>query len=347
MSLAYIGCRTTRERNARGKGISVYRTDGQAGEWELIQIMEHENNPSWLCFGKEKKFLYAVHGDFTEVSSYRIDDSTGELTYLNTVSSGGKNPVASITDWTGEYLFVASLQGGALSTLKIREDGSLTQPVFRVPLAGMTENGFSHAHHCVLDRTGKYLFAATQGRGKGYGAVYLFRILEDGELKQLQRFDIGDDKEPRHLVVQTDNRHIYVLNEKGNSIYVLRFYEVEGKLEYQSAVSTLPADYKGESQAGEILLHPSGKYVYSTNRTHNSVAAFRVLEDGGLEMTGCISCRGDIPRFMTFDVEAKNILVANEESDTIELFHIDSEDGSLSYTGKNIKTESPVCIILK
>lgn len=346
MSIAYVGCRTTKERNARGKGISVYKINDATGEWKLVQTAESKDNPSWLGFDHTGEYLYTVHGDFYEVSSYKVD-KTGKLSYMGTSASGGKNPVFLMPDKTNRFVYVATLQGGAVSVLERKEDGSLSDPVFQAHLEGLTKEGLSHAHQCQLDRTGNWLLVPTQGRKKGYGAVFVFKTFEDGSLKQVQRFDIGDDQEPRHLVCSIDNKTVYVLNEKGSTISVLKFDDKEGKLESVGMVSTLPGDYKGESQAGEILIQPDGKYIYATNRTHDSICVFAIRQDGMPEPIQWISSRGKIPRFMGMGWNGTKLFAANEETDTIEIFNIARESGKLSWSGVSVATGSPVCVVIK
>ena len=124
VKFAYIGCRTTKVRKARGKGISVYKVDGD--NWELVQILEGQVNPSYLCLNKAQNRLYSIHGDFCQVSAFKIRED-GTLEYLNTVKTYGTNPVHLVLDASGRWLFVANLQTGAVSLIPVKEDGSLDQ----------------------------------------------------------------------------------------------------------------------------------------------------------------------------------------------------------------------------
>jgi len=161
--IVYIGCRTTKERNASGKGLKVYSINHD-GNWKVVQIINDLINPSYQCFDKDREFLYTVHGDISAVSSFKIDKNTGKLSHLNMVDSGGKNPVFITVNKKNQYIYVASLQGGAVSVLKRNADGSLTNPVFKAVLQGKTKEDISHPHQCVWDKSGKYLIVPAQGR---------------------------------------------------------------------------------------------------------------------------------------------------------------------------------------
>lgn len=347
MSYAYVGCRTTRERNARGKGIGVYSVD-DTGKWAPVQLLEGLENPSFLCFDAEKKFLYCVHGDGFSVSSFRIDSKNGTIEKLNTIRSVGKNPVFLTADRTNRYLYVASLQGGAVSTLRRNGDGSLTDPIFTAKLEGLTEGSVSCAHQCLLSPSGEYLFVPTQGRGKGYGGVFVFRTMEDGSLVRTQRFEARAKDEPRHLVVHGNGRWEYVLNEKGNCVTFSEFSPSAGTMQAKQIVSTLPETYVGDSQAGELVISTDFRFLYASNRTHDSIAQFSIDEQtGSIRCIGWTPCLGKIPRFMGLDPSGHRLAVANEESDTIRIFELDPLSGTPVFSGITIPSESPVCIVFK
>ncbi len=332
----------------QGKGISVYKINDATGEWELIQIAKDLENPSYLCFDNTKEFLYTVHGDQNAVSAYQVDKKTGCVTYLNTVKSGGRNPVYLTADKTNKYIYVASLQGGTVATLLRKPDGSLTDPVAKEYLEGLTEDGNSHAHQCILDRTRQYLFVPTQGRGTGYGGVFVYRTNEDGSLSRTQRWLSRKNDEPRHLAIHENNRYVYLANEQGNSVTFLEFDEQAGELSARQIVSTLPDTYVGESQAGAIAIHPNNRFIYTTNRTHNSVALLTAdKKTGYLKYIACTPSLGEIPRFMTLSPDGKRLYAVNELSDTIRVFDIDQRTGTITFCGLTVLTQSPVCLVFR
>jgi len=347
MSIAYVGCRTTAERNARGKGISVYHVDDATGAWTLLQILEDLVNPSFLCFDNEQRFLYTVHGDGTTASSFAID-ADGRIHLLNTVPIGGRNPVFLTPDADNSFIYVASLQGGAVAVCRRLPDGSLSEPIHMVHLEGKAESGVSHAHQCVFDPSGAYLLVPTQGRRIGYGGVFVFRKEPDGALTRTDRWLAREHDEPRHLIFHPNGRFAYLLNEHGNCVTFFHFDRKTGTLEAKQIVSTLPETWTKEGWASELCISPDGRYLYASNRSHDSVAQLSVdPHTGYMRFLECTPCLGRTPRFMTLTPDGSYLLVANEDSDTIRIFSLDPEDGRLSFTGYTVETGSPTCILWK
>lgn len=343
---AYVGCRTTKERNARGKGIKVFEIQ-ENGEWNLIQLVENLVNPSYLCLDQTKRFLYTVHGDFSEISAFSIDEHTGKLAYLNTVSTGGVNPVHLTVEKSNRYIYVANLQTGTVAVLPRKENGSLEERKGLYTLPGIGEGNVSHPHQTAQDMTGDYLIVSCQGRKQGFGQVDVFRINhETGELDKTCLVKSREIAEPRHCVIHPNNHWCYGVNEKDYSVTFYHFNEEEGSLEARQILPTLPDTYTGDGWASGIIMSRDGRYVVVSNRKHDSITSFRIHpETGMLSYCDCIKTGGQQPRFITLDEMGDKILAANELSDTITEFSLDKDTGRLSFTGKSIKTESPVCVI--
>ena len=346
MHYAYVGCRTTKERNARGKGLKVFAVSDTTGAWDEIQCLETEENPSYQALDNEKKYLYSVHGDFTVVSSYRIREDH-RLEYINTVDIGGKNPVFITADRTNQYMVVAALQGGAVYVIRRREDGGLGEIVNTVHFEGKKEGAVSLAHQCIWDQKKEYLFVVMQGRIQGYGQVRVLRFHpEDGSFTQTDQYlspNVYD--EPRHIAVHPNNRWVYLINEKGNKMTYFSFDEESGKLKALQNLPTLPETYTGEGQASAAVLNERGDILIGSNRIHESIVVYRIDRNTGyMKELGYYSCLGLTPRFITFNLDYSRFYVANEDSDTIVEMKLDSDRGILEYTGRVISTESPVCI---
>ena len=223
----YIGCRTTKERNARGRGIRIFDVNET---WVSNNIISTFDNPSYLITDNSKKFIYAVHGDFDKVSSFKIEDD-GNLTFLNMVNSTGKNPVYMVCSKDNHFVFVATLQGGTIATLPRLDDGSLGEAIHIYHLEGIIPDGVSHAHQCILDKSGKYLLVPTQGRGVGYERIWCFSIdSKTGQLELVSTVDAPQGSEPRHLVITNDNKRVYCINEKGNYVSYYDFDSDTGTL---------------------------------------------------------------------------------------------------------------------
>lgn len=345
---AYVGCRTTAERKARGKGIKVYRRT-EEGEWEQIQLVEGLTNPSYLCTDRTGRFVYTVHGDRSEISAFRADDRDGTLSYINTVSAGGVNPVHLSADRTNRWIFVANLQTGNVSVLSRREDGGLGELTGTYYIPGRTEGSVSHPHQVMQDQTGAFLAVSCQGRLQGTGQVAVFRINSgNGSLEKVCAVRSREIAEPRHLVFHPNNRWCYGVNEKDYSVTFYQFDEAEGRLEARQILPTLPDTYTGDGWASGIILCENGRYVVVSNRRHDSLTSFRVEEETGkLRFCSCVKTGGQQPRFITEDPWSGRIIAANELSDTLTEFCLDPEDGSMYPSGRVIASESPVCVIFR
>lgn len=344
MKYAYVGCRTTKERNARGEGLKVYQIL-PGGEWKQLQCLYTEPNPSFQTLDREGKYLYSVHGDITKVSSYRIlEDHT--LKHLNTIDVGGKNPVDITVDRDNRHVIVATLQGGAIYTIRRCADGSLGELISKFCYEGKEEGKVSTIHQCIWDQKQNYLFSAAQGRGNGYGQLRsLLYDHETGNFSEASRFMARTWDEPRHAVVHPNNRWLYLCEEKGNKIVFFRFDEATGKLDPMQELSTVPETVTGYSDASEVMVDPSGKWVLVSNRYTDSVAVYRIDPlTGYLKSTGFFPCLGKTPRFFCFGPNGK-CYVANEDSDTIVEFDFDTVTGQLIPTLNIVHTGSPVCIV--
>jgi len=326
----YVGCRTTKQRNARGEGLKTYEILPD-GSWKELQCLFVEDNPSYQTLDREGKYLYSVHGDLTKVSSYKIlPDHT--LEHLNTIDIGGKNPVDVTVDKENRHVIVATLQGGTLYTIARNADGS--------------PGKVSTIHQCLWDQTRNYLFAAAQGRVNGFGQ---FRCLkynhESGEFTQTAKFLSRTWDEPRHAAVHPNNRWVYMCEEKGNKVLYFQFDEKTGSMEAMQELTTVPETVTGYSDASEVMVDPSGRYVLVSNRYTDSMAVYRIDPvTGYLKNTGFFPCLGKTPRFFCFAPNGK-CYVANEDSDTVIEFDFDSVTGQLTPTLNIVRTGSPVCLV--
>ena len=173
---AYVGCRTTKERNARGKGINVYYVE-PSGEWKHVQLVEDLINPSFLAMDRMQKYMYTIHGDFSEISAFAIDPANGGLTFLNRQSTEGKNPVHLVPDPSNRYMVVANYATGTLVTLPILSDGKLGVVIDKVSLPGepgpnKTQQESSHPHEVSYDRQGRFIIVPD----KGLDRVFAFSV---------------------------------------------------------------------------------------------------------------------------------------------------------------------------
>lgn len=342
MGICYVGCRTTAERGGKGKGISVYRTGTGTG-WELLQVQE-QINPSFLCLDSTGRFLYAVHGDFSEISSYAVR-SDGRLALLNTVSTGGTNPVHLSIDRTERWVFVSNLQTGNVSVLPRRGDGALETPKYTYFIPGNGGPGYiSHPHQVQQDPSGNYLIVSAQGRLQGLGQVVVYRIdHQSGALTRLCAALARTGAEPRHCVFSPDGTYCYGVNEK--SCTVTQYGFAEGQLAPCRIVQTLPEERTAEGWSSGIAIHPNGRFIYVSDRKQNIVSAFQISQAGAPKLTGCFDTMGQQPRFIDIAPGAGSLIAANELSHTIWEFPIDQETGQLRQGILRAETGSPVCAV--
>lgn len=348
MGYVYVGCRSTKERNARGKGLKTYEISETTGAWKELQCLKMEENPSYQTLDNKKEYLYSVHGDITKASSYKIKED-GTLEHLNTIDIGGKNPVFITTDQTNTYVVIAALQGGAVFVIRRQADGSLGEIVHTTRLQGKREGDISFAHQCIWDQKKEFLFVVTQGRGQGYGQVKVFRFdSKDGHLEETDTYKGWEQDEPRHVAIHPNNRYVYLINERGNRMTFFEFDAAEGKLHPRQNLPTLPATYTGEGQASAALLNEDGTILIGSNRIHESIVLYRINQETGyMTELGYYPALGKTPRFITFNPDYSKFYIANEDSDTIVEMKLDADKGQMEYTGNVIATESPVCITFK
>jgi 6-phosphogluconolactonase (cycloisomerase 2 family) len=221
---AYTGCRTTKERGARGEGINVFRIDGGAGAWSHAQLVKDLVNPSFLAFDREQRFLYAVHGDFSEISAFRVDRESGNLTLINQQSTGGKNPVALVTDRSNKFMIVANYATSSLAVLPLRDDGGLEPLTQLLQLPGTggpnkVEQTASHPHHVVWDTAGRFLIVPDKGVDR------IFSLTFDSASHNLKLTDPGffttrPGAGPRHASFHPSAPFVYVNYELDSSLSV-------------------------------------------------------------------------------------------------------------------------------
>jgi 6-phosphogluconolactonase len=350
---AYVGCRTTRERNARGDGINVYRMDAASGDWTHVQLLGGLLNPSFLAFDRRQRFLYTVHGDSTEVSAFRIDGATGRLTLLNRQSTRGRNPVHLAVDPTNRFLVVANHITSSIAVLPIDpEEGAIGEAVDLVELKGeigphRVEQPFAKPHQVEFDPAGRFIIVPDKGLDRVFG----FRLdPTTGKLAPTEQGSVvaRQGSGPRHAAFHPSAPYAYVVNELDSTVAAYRYDRGRGALEPFQVLSTLPDTFTGDSRAAEIAVSADGLFVYASNRGHESVAMFAAdAGSGRLTPRRWVSSGGRTPRFFAPDPTGRFLYVANEDSDTILSFDIADESGELTPGGEAARTGSPVCIVFR
>lgn len=354
--LAYVGCRTTRARNARGDGIAVYRVPEDGGAWERIQLLDGLTNPSFLAFDRARRTLYTVHGDASEVSAFRVDPEDGRLVFLNQASCRGRNPVHLVVDPSGRYLLVANhvTRDGyvsSLAVLALAADGALGAVVDHRPIDGKVgphriEQPFAKPHQVQFDPAGRFVAVPD----KGLDLILSYRLDTEGRLHAAGEAPAAtrEGEGPRHVAFHPERPFAYVVNELSSTVMACRYEPESGALRPIQEVTALPDDFFGFSRAAEIEVSPDGRFVYASNRGHDSIAVFAVdAQSGRLRAAGWAGTQGETPRFFTQDAAGRHLFVANEDSDTIVRFARDADTGALTAGVTVARTGSPTCIVFR
>lgn len=285
-----------------------------------------------------------MHGDLDEASSFRVDPDTGSLEKLSTAKVEGANPVHLALDRDEKHLIIANYKTGSVVSLPINEDGALGTVISKLDLPGepgphRDEQPSSHPHQILPDMTGQRFIVPDKGLDK----IFVLSVDESGILAIQSEVTTREGAGPRHGDFSPDGQSVYVINELDSTIAGYRYED--GRLAPFQIVSTLPEDFTGNSRGAAIDVSPDGRYVYATNRGHDSVVRFAVdASNGRLSDPQWIGSGGERPRFMMVAPTGDKVLVANELTDTIISFKI-AEDGILTEGEQVAETGSPVSIV--
>jgi 6-phosphogluconolactonase (cycloisomerase 2 family) len=346
---AYVGCYTTAQRYARGDGIHVYRIDPATGGWTPVQTVGGLVNPSFLLASREERFLYSVHGDETYATAFAIDSSTGKLSTLDRVETGGRNGVHLALDPDGRFLIVANYSSGSVAVMPVKPDGGLDGPVQVVALPGQpgphrVEQASSHPHQVLFDPSGKYVVVPD----KGLDRIFVFRFdPSSGTLTPTAQGSgaARSGSGPRHGAFHPALPVLWMLNEIGCTIATYQWEAERGHLRAVQILPATPPEFTGESTPSEIAVSASGRFVYCSNRGHDSIACFAPDPATGLLTTvGWTPCGGRTPRFIGFDPSHRVLYAALEQSDTIVPFLANAAKGTLTPKGEPVHNASPVAI---
>jgi 6-phosphogluconolactonase len=344
---AYVGSRTTRERNARGEGLGVYRVDGVSGALERVQLVGDLVNPSYLALAADGCHLYCVHGDRSEVSAFAVDLASGHLRFINQQSTQGRNPVHLALDSTGRFLVVTNHLGSSLAVLPVAADGSLQPLSSMVSFSGpvgphRVEQQQAKPHFNPFDPSGRWVVVPD----KGLDRVFSFRF-EGGTLAPaaVPFVQVREGAGPRSAVFHPRLPLAYVVNELDSTLTTYAFDALSGALRPLHLIPTLPPTFTGNSRAAGIAIAADGHVLYASNRGHDSVAVFRLDGSSGLPtFVDAVSTHGRTPRFFTLSPNGRVLFALNEDSDSIVAFDV-NDAGMLSNTRQVAACGSPVCMV--
>jgi 6-phosphogluconolactonase len=356
-TLVYAGTFTT----GKSKGIYLFRLQTQNLEVsQNIMLMPlglaaETPSPSFLEIDNKRNLLFAVNETNTfegkptgGVSAFAMDRVTGKLTLLNQKSSLGTGPCHLVLDKTGRWLLVANYAGGSVAVFPVAADGHLGESTDFVQHTGKSidpnRQSGPHAHCVTMSPDNRFAFVCDLGLDK----VMCYQF--DAERGKLTPADpafvsLKPGAGPRHMVFRPDGKFAYVINELNSTVTAFGYDPSSGKLTEVQSVSTLPGYWEGKNSTAEIGVHPSGKYLYASNRGHNSVVLFEIDPDKGtLNFVEEQGTGGKTPRHFGIEPSAKHLAIGNQDSDTILVCRIDAGNGRLKPSGVFVDCPSPVCV---
>lgn len=336
------------------RGIYAFEFDGKKGRAGEPVLAAEATNPSFLAVNRSRDVLYAVGeiGRFEgrssgSVSAYKIDGKTGALLPLNTQPSGGGGPCHVAVHPSGRYVLVANYGGGSVSVLPVEVGGKLGAATAFVQHTGFSANpqrqAGPHAHWVGFSPDGTMALTSDLGLDK----VLVYRL--DAETGKLEPHShpfgsVTPGSGPRHFAFHPSGKWAYVNNELTSSVTAFKWDNAQGTLQAIQTTSTLPAEVPGNSTA-QIVAHPNGRFLYVSNRGHDSIAVFSIDTGTGLlTPTGHVTTGGKTPRNFNIDPAGRWLIAANQASDNVVIFRIDQETGMPVPTGQQLTIGMPVCI---
>lgn len=336
--LAYVGCRTTAERKAQGRGLTVYRVDA-GGCWTLLQLLPGLRNPSYLCLHPTRPMLYAVHGDYGEISCFAIDGD-GLLEKVSEHQAGGVNPVHLALTPCMRWLLLANYASGNVAAMRVGDDGALGAVAQVLNLPGTrgphAQQDGSHPHQICFSPDGRYAYVPD----KGTDTVFAVTVNQaSGFLRIAASTPMPGGCGPRHMAFHPGQPLAYVVGELNRTITTARYDAASGGLTVIGVRSTVPEGAEGT--AAGVVLSQDASQLSVSNRGHDSVVRFPVAADGALGTATWIAA-GKTPRFITQFPAGGPLVVAREDGHSIAAL----QDGRLAFTDL-VRTGSPVCILFK
>jgi 6-phosphogluconolactonase len=345
----YVGTYTS----GKSEGIYIFKLNVSTGELVYSNTFKGVSEPSFLAIDGRGRFLYSVN-EVTEfggkhtgaLSAFSIDQKTGNLALLNQRASLGGSPCHVIVDSAGRFVLVANYTGGNASVFPILSDGSLGEATDTVQHNGSGPNKerqeAPHAHCVMLDESNRRAFVVDLGLDK----VMIYRF--DGKLGKLapsSQAQLKPGAGPRHLAFHPKGQFAYVINELDSTITAFGYDSANGALNSMQTVSAVPQGFSGENYPADLHISPSGKFLYGSNRGHNSIVVFAIDgSTGRLTYVEHADTQGKTPRNFTIDPTGQFLLVANQRSDNIVTLRIDQSTGRLKQTGYVAEVPTPVCL---
>ncbi len=349
--LVYFGTYTAKT----SKGIYAYRFQPSSGKLTAIGPVAEAPNPSFLALSPSGRYLYAVNWKGSEtvkgdtVSAYAVDGHTGKLTFLNKVESRGEMPTHLAVDRSGRMLMAVNYGSGSVAAFAIDKDGRLGAATSFDQHQGSSavkgrQDG-PHAHAAVLSADNRFAFVADLGLDE----VFSYR-LDPSKARFTPNSPpftkVSPGSGPRHLAFHPNGKLLYANNEINSTVTVFAYDAAAGGLKEVQTVGTLPAAFSGNNSTAEIQTDRAGRFLYVSNRGHDSIAVFAIDgATGKLTPVEHVATQGKTPRNFSLDPTGGYLFAANENSGTVVLFRVDANTGRLTPAGQVLEVPSPSCVI--
>jgi 6-phosphogluconolactonase len=330
-------------------GIFVYDFDTRTGDFNYKSKVTGVENPSYLAISQDGKHVYSVNEVRNGgISSFVFNSTSGELTFLNRVSSGGNSPCYVAVDDKDKYVFAGNYGSGSLTAVSLKEDGSFGTDIQFIQQEGSSidkgRQAGPHLHSTVLSPDNRFLLTPNLGTDKV--CIYQFDAAKDSQ--PLTPADpafvtVKPGSGPRHIIFHPDSKYVYLIQEMGSMITAFDYKK--GKLVEKQTITMLSPDFKGRVGAADIHVSPDGRFLYGSNRGDaNELVIYSINKNGELSYAGRQPVLGKTPRNFIIDPKGKFLLVANQDSNEVIIFNRDSKTGLLTPTGKKITVNRPVCL---
>ena len=364
--LAYFGAYTAPGGN--GEGIYLFHLNPDSGKLTPVKLAAKTDSPGWLALHPNGKFLYTTNevsnfngGKTGAVSAWSIMRPTGDLTFVNIVSSGSAGPAHMSVDPKGQFAFVANYAGGSVAVLPINPaNGSLGNATHVVPGQGMAAVGPAkatnappgsfaisghdapHAHMIEMDPAGKFVISTDLAEDR----IHVWALNRSkGTLSLASSVATPPGDGPRHFVFHPTKKWMYSLQEEASTIIFFAYDPESGNLTARKTYSSLPPGFAGTNFTSEIRITPNGRFLYAANRLHDTIAAFAIGADGALNRVGETPTGGDYPRSFTIDPTGNFVFCCNQRGDSVTTFRINPQTGALQFTGAYTPVGSPGSIV--
>jgi len=346
--LAFVGTYTSKTES---KGIYAFEFDARSGKLTPKGIAAETPDPSWIVIHPSGKFAYAANeaGKQSSITAFAIDPQSAKLTELNQLPALGEDPCHLSIDKTGKFLFVANYSSGTVAVFPILADGRLGQHTSVLKDAGTPgpnkgRQEAPHAHWIAVSPDNRFVLVSDLGLDD----ILIFRFdSAKGTLvpNAPPSAKLAAGAGPRHAAFSSDGRFVYVVSELNSTVTVFNFETSKGVLYDPQVVRTLPKDFEGRNDTAEVVLHPDGKWLFASNRGHDTIAVFSVDPvQGTLQPAGEFPTGGKEPRHFAIDPTGQFLLAENQNSNTIVVFRIDRDKGTLTQVSKVDGIPSPVSL---